>query len=506
MDNKLKTIIFSISVLIVLLFSAIPTISIFETSQGYNSCNQPSNLPIFPGAEGFGTNTRAAYGGINNPVIYRVTNLNNNGPGSLREALTASEPRVIIFEVSGYIDLLPDPYDSRFSIFVKNPYLYVAGQTAPSPGITIRGGPIVIETHYVVFQHLCIRPGDIPSGTDYEYRDCIDVHNCNRGNTYNIVFDHLSLSWGTDELSNTWYETNDITYQYCIFSEALHTNLHPKGKHSCGLIIGPDSRDTSIHHNLFAHNAGRNPLVEPAGNTELINNVIYDWEWIASDFIYYPYESNVCTDPGPKYCNIIGNYYIDGPSTKDNIAISVNKEETPSKFFIHDNIGPWRTSNTQDDWDIVFGDQIFRSNSPTFSLSGIRTYSSERAYDIVLNNVGARPADRDEVDKRIIWEVQNREGNIISSQEEVGGWPDLQENYRTLTIPNNPHKDSDGDGYTNLDEWLHYYSSTVENVNNNQEKNKMSLNDFLRIILIDSGILSEFFKIIFQQIVNQIRI
>ena len=356
-------------------------------------------------------------------------------------------------------------------MFIKNPYLYVAGQTAPSPGITIIG-TIVIETHDVVFQHLRIRPGDLPSGSDYEYRDCIDAHNFVAGNIYNIVFDHLSLSWGTDELSNTWYDTKNITYQYCIFSEALHSTLHPKGRHSCALAIGPDSRNNSIHHNLFAHCAGRTPLVEPAGYTEFINNVVYNWEYVASDFIDYPYEPYVCTNPGPKFCNIIGNFYKSGPSTIDEVAILINKDKPPSKFFIHDNIGPWRTTNLMNDWDIVYGDIELKSESPTFPSSRISTQSALDTYDHVLKNAGARPQDRDLVDNRIIKEVKDRTGMIIESQKQVGGWPTLEKNYRKLNIPNNPHEDDNKNGYTNLEEWLHEYSKNVELKDTNLAPNK----------------------------------
>ena len=475
----MKTKIIVIFVCSLLTATVFPLLKIMESSNGLETSSISSDLPVFPGAEGFGTNTRAAYGGKINPVVYKVTNLNPSGPGSLKKALEASEPRVVVFEVSGYIDLKPDSKDPRYSVFIKNPYLFVAGQTAPSPGITIRGGPIVIETHDVVFQHLRIRPGDLPDGTNYEYRDSIDAHNFFRGNVYNIVFDHLSLSWGTDELSNLWYDTKDVTYQYCIFSEALDSNLHPKGRHSCGLIIGPDSRRTSVHHNLFAHCAERNPTVSSSGNVEIVNNVIYNWRWVGTRLTYYHYEPNVCTDPGPKYCNLIGNYYIPGPNTWDNVAIDISGDKPPSLFYVYDNIGPanhgnGRITGTEPEWNIIWhegwSESDMKSNTPLFT-SNINAQDATANYNTLFNKVGARPTDRDQVDNRIIQEVKERKGNIIKSQKEVGGWPDLEENYRELTIPNNPHSDNDGNGYTNLEEWLRIYATELEAPNNNQPPN-----------------------------------
>jgi len=441
---------------------------IYATYSDAESEEEAEEVVAFPGAEGFGTDTRHAYAGVSDPVIYRVTNLDNDGTGSLRAALEATEPRIVIFEVSGYIDLEPDPEDTRYCIFVKNPYLFVAGQTAPSPGITITGGPIVIETHDVVFQHLAIRPGDLPGGADYEYRDCIDAHYW-YGGVDNIVFDHLSLSWGTDELSNTWYDTDGITYQYCIFSEPLACTLHPKGSHPFALIIGPDSRDTTIHHNLFAQSGYRNPLIHPAGYTELVNNIIYNWHWVASDFTYYPYEANVCTDPGPKFVNIIGNYYISGLDVIEEIAISIQDDQPDSLFYVLDNIGPSHDSpgrfiGNEPEWDIIWhggwSEDAMKSLNPCFT--SVVTQTAFYTRDNLLGQVGSRPADRDTVDQRVIQDLEIGAGRIISSQSEVGGFPSLAENTRALTTPDDPHDDS-GSGYTNLEVWLHSYSDIVEN-------------------------------------------
>ena len=444
------------------------------------------NLPAFPGAEGFGSYTRAAYGGSSNPTIYRVTNIDDDGPGSLRAGLEISSPRVIIFEVSGNIQL-------RDCLVIRNPYVFVAGQTAPSPGITI-GGPngLYIYTHDVVVQHLRIRIGDESGGIPCNQRDGLNIGN----GAYNVVIDHCSISWATDEnVASGWEGSNSLTFQWCIISECLWHSCHTDGPHSMGFLVGPgNTGDLSVHHNLFAHNANRNPAIGSNDNTEIINNVVYNWEWGSTEFHHY-------SGSAPQYGNIIGNYYKAGVNTKENYGVSLEYAKSPSKFYISDNIGPTRTSKSQDDWDIVaFGQPSFRSNTVTFTPSGVTTHNAFHAYDIVLNKSGARPADRDSVDKRIIQEVRDRTGHLIDSQNDVGGWPDLKENFRILDVPINPHQDDDFDGYTNLEEWLHSYSKDVEI--KSQPANQIersSFTDFLRhytILFPKLGIILQRFELL----------
>ena len=146
---------------------------------------------------------------------------------------------------------------------------------------------------------------------------------------------------------------------------------------------------------------------------------------------------------------------------------------------------------------MAFGQPSYRSNIETFTPSGVTTHDAFHAYDIVLNNSGARPADRDLVDNRIIQEVRDRTGHFIDSQNDVGGWPDLKENYRILEIPVNPHQDDDLDGYTNLEEWLHNYSKNVESVSQSGNQiERASFTDFLKHYTI----LFPMFRIISQRL------
>jgi pectate lyase len=211
-------------------------------------------IPAFPGAEGFGSHTPGGRGGR----VIEVTNLNPDGPGSLREACAAKGPCIVVFRVGGTIEI-------NRGLSIREPFITIAGQTAPGDGICLRGGTLGVHTHDVVIRYLRVRVGDSPEGPDPENRDCIDISG-DADRVYNVVVDHCSFSWSTDENVATWYGPRDVTIQWCITSESLNDSLHPKGPHGKGMILGSQDNTITIHHCLFAHNADRNPLIGDTGN------------------------------------------------------------------------------------------------------------------------------------------------------------------------------------------------------------------------------------------------
>ena len=229
-----------------------------------------SQLPAFPGAEGFGATTPGGRGG----KIIKVTNLNDSGPGSLRQALQYDAPAIIIFTTGGIINL-------RTKLYITSPFVTIAGQTAPGDGICIRGNGIAIQTHDVVLRYLKVRPGEIDFGPKNKW-DNIDAISLGSASSkvYNVVLDHCSLSWAVDEVIGMWHDVRNVTVQHCTISEALHTSRHPKGYHGMGLLAGEKTANVSLHHNLFAHNNDRNPLLYTQGVVDFRNNVIYNpAEW-----------------------------------------------------------------------------------------------------------------------------------------------------------------------------------------------------------------------------------
>ncbi|MCO6430280.1 MAG: hypothetical protein J5J00_05415 [Deltaproteobacteria bacterium] len=421
---------------------------------------QAQSLPVFPGAKGYGSDTVAGSGRhLSSPstTVYRVTNLNDTGGGSLRACATASGPRVCIFETSGRIHLSTD-------IKIRQPYLTIAGQTAPSPGIMITGASIRVESHNVLIQHLEIRPGD-GSGSNPESRDGITVGiNSSSTRAYKVFLDHLSISWGIDENTSTYHEsTHDVTYSHCIISEALNNSIHPEGKHGAGMLLGDFTTNISVHRCLLAHNNDRNIRIKPGVNVEFVSNVVYNWGPSRSNVLNFSDNGDV---GAPVMLNMLGNIYLMGNDSVYQAPIYGTDLVRETRVYAKDNIGPTRPTNSGSEWLIAsIPESPYRSLNSVVSPK-VTHLAPEEGYEYVLSSAGSRPADRNDVDRRVVNDVKNGTGRtpdcISGCTRNVGGWPSRAAIRRSLTLPSNINGDSDGDGYTNLEEWLHQYAREVE--------------------------------------------
>lgn len=383
-------------------------------------------LPAFPGAQGFGSTTPGGRGG----TVYLVTNLNNSGAGSLRACAEASGPRICIFRTGGTINLTS-------VIYIKNPYLTIAGQTAPGEGILIKGpyapgsyneGPEIIRigTHDVIIRGLRLREVN---------RAAIHILAVPKTSTqtHHIVIDHNSMSWSTDTILDTWYAVNNITISWNILSEPVGLSSTP-GDHNFGMLIGgfddcttPGSGFT-IHHNIFAHSGDRNPrILHGVNSTEVVNNLVYNWYWFG-------------TRTGSEAA-IVGNQYITGSNTVSSKPIyAVNESCQPLQagdIFVSHNIGPGRTTDTGDDWNIVSGGTAYRANSWPFQSSGVSVEDVSTLQAKLFEGTGAIVPKRDAVDARIINEIKNKTGGFMNSASSLV-WPVLSNG--------TPPSDSDGDG------------------------------------------------------------
>ncbi|OHE80803.1 MAG: hypothetical protein A2107_01370 [Verrucomicrobia bacterium GWF2_62_7] len=421
--------------------------------------------PVFPGAEGFGTRTAAGHGG---KVLF-VTSLADSGPGTLREAVNQPFPRTILFRVGGTIEL-------QRELQINQPFVTVAGQTATGDGILLKNAGLTIMTHDVLVQYLRVRPGD-RGRVNPENNDALCIQNSRhaRDDVYNVVIDHCSFSWSEDEAVSTWYAPRDITISWCIISEALNRARHPKKTHSAGLLIGDGSDRVTIHHTLLAHNDFRNPLIVGGGTHDFVSNVIYNWGEIPAE-IYDRYGF-------ATFVNFAGNRYLRGPSTKPKSFEIILDPKTPPdspKLFVADNLTPHRPSAGQDDWNIVglgWGNrpapQTHRAKQPFPAAPVTRTPTADNL-ELVLAGAGATLPRRDAVDTRIVNDVRTGEGRIINSPDQVGGYPVMRSGVPPVDSDNdgmpdewerkanlNPADPSDantsrnGDGYTNIEEYLH---------------------------------------------------
>ena len=421
-----------------------------------------AGVPVIPGAAGFGVTTKAGRGG----GIHRVTNLNESGPGSLAACAEASGPRICIFEVSGTIKLTKN-------LTVRNPFLTIAGQTAPSPGITLRGAALHVGASDVLVQHIRVRAGDDAQGPDPGNRDSLVIDSLSRPNRItNVVIDHCSFSWSIDETAGAYWYYDNISFLNNIVAQPLHDSIHPKGSHGFGVLWGSDAGgQVSMVGNLISSSVDRNALSR-APVFVFVNNLVYN---VGNGVELQNYNGVTSQNA------IVGNVFLRGPdSGKNSILLRGENEWTAgmeliagTKVHVRDN---WAEGVTSDPWSIVaVGPGLSRSNievgtAPVWP-EGLVALKSGDVRQVVLARSGARPADRDSVDSRILSDVKNGTGRIINCvsadgstrcQLNGGGWPALAHNTRALELPANPSSDDDGDGYTNLEEWLHGYSAQVE--------------------------------------------
>ncbi len=370
--------------------------------------------------------------------IIKVTNLNRDGAGSLQEALNTSGPRIIVFEVGGIIDL------EGSKLAIREPNVTILGQTAPSPGITLIKGPFEIFADNVIVQHLRIRVGDAGKTTTWE-PDGICVNSA-----HNVIIDHCSVAWSIDEsLSVTgpyfkgetvsdWRKNiaGTVTISNCIIGEPLHKSLHSKGSHGLGTLIGRNVRELAIIRNIYVNNANRNPLATGGTATAIVNNYVYNpRRW----FFEYEFDSErwAGLTEVPGSLGIVGNNAKSGPET-------YNEGDGPL-FFLHD--GGNATLYWKDNRSVgtpFKSNRIFKEMSGKLTVvdaplsdswhSSIEVMSSQEAESFVLENAGARPWERDEVDIRIINGIKDGTLHYIDSQEEVGGYPKATPTYQPFDI------------------------------------------------------------------------
>lgn len=422
----------------------------------------PAQALAFPGAAGYGANAKGGRGGA---VIY-VTNLNDSGEGSLRAALTAEGPRTVLFRVAGTIAL-----DSE--IRVENPYLTIAGQTAPGDGIAIRhsgasgfkNALIHIRTHDVIIRHIRLRRG--PSA---EPECCGD--NLLVTSSQDVIVDHTSMSWSTDEIMNVT-SSNRVTLQNNLFSEALRNSTHAENgelqSHALGPLLSSSINQITVYRNVFAHQTGRNPQLAPTdgGTFQIVNNMVHNTCYAMT------FESR-----GPKaYFNAIGNLITEGPITCGLGRASIILGNDVS-VYVENNLTPYR-SEGDDEW---LATAFFRKLPPADINLRSETRHEAPALDIIkadkvesalIPEVGASLPKRDVIDTRVLNLISSREGNYIDDPSNVGGWPELtgenlavdndldgmDDSWEKLnglnpSNANDRNGDNDQDGYTNLEEFL----------------------------------------------------
>ncbi|TWT91031.1 hypothetical protein Mal64_14300 [Pseudobythopirellula maris] len=424
----------------------------------------------FPGAEGYGRFARGGRGGR----VIKVTNLNDNGPGSFRAAVEAEGPRTVVFDVSGRIVL-------NDRLIIRNGDLTIAGQTAPGMGVCVSNFNLgAIGAEDLVVRYLRVRPGDTSGKT----LDGMGLASCDHS-----IVDHCSISWSHDEAFSSRGALN-ITLQRTLISEALNIAGHKKygegSAHGFAASIGGDRG--SFHHNLLAHCAGRNWSLAGGtdqanrhrGQLDLRNNVVYNWDYRT-------------TDGGARLVQFVNNYYKSGPASRIKYYLKPQYENPsfgPQQYYVEGNVMEGVTGPEGPTGELV-GMRVQGSQPEPVTLPEpffehhVTTTSAEQAYDDVLGDVGCNYPKLDEHDQRVIRETRTGTATYVGSksgkpglpdsQKDVGGWDDYPEVHRDADfdsdndgMPNewelasglDPNDaadgplDSNGDGYTNLEAFL----------------------------------------------------
>jgi hypothetical protein len=390
----------------------------------------------FPGAEGFGRYTTGGRGG---KVLF-VTKISDDGSkGTLRHALEQKGKRYIVFKIGG-------------TIFLQSPLKIKNGE------VTIANYETFVAANNVIIRYIRFRMGDQKKHEG----DALGARFIK-----NLMVDHCSMSWSTDETVSI-YANENTTLQWCVIAESLKNSAHQKGTHGYGGIAG--GKFASFHHNIYANHDSRNPrLGEFAGSkfalsdlTDFRNNVIYNWG-----------HNNVYGGEGMNV-NIVNSYYKPGPASMNKKRIvAIDKNEKPEteiyniwgKYYIHGNVVEGSPETTADNWNLGVFNQMksayyltdadknsIKINQPHDIQNNVTTHSAKNAYERILK-IGGASLVRDAVDLRVLKNVQNgtfshkgskgSDNGIIDSQEDVGGFPDLK--------PGKALLDSDNDGMP--DEW-----------------------------------------------------
>jgi hypothetical protein len=381
-------------------------------------------VSAFPGAVGWAAATPGGRGGR----ILRVTTLAADGPGSFKAAVEAKGPRIVVFEVGGVVDM------GRTTLDITEPYLTIAGQTAPSPGVTFIRGGFDVKTHDVIIRHIRIRPGVDGqaklSGWEVDALSTVGASN--------VIVDHCTMTWALDEnlsasgprfegaTPEEWrrHTSHDVTFSYNLLAEGLADASHPKGEHSKGSLIHDNVTNMLIYRNVYAHNVERSPLLKGGVHAAVVNNLIYDpayraihYNLMALEWAGHAYQTGelsavgnvmrggISTDVGLPFLMLGGDgdllYY-----GRDNIAVDKHGVALP----MFGRYGETRA-------------KLIEAKRPVSWPAGLDVLPARDVETHVLANAGARPWDRDEHDIRVLFYVAEGRGHVIDDEKVVGGYP-----------------------------------------------------------------------------------
>lgn len=386
-----------------------------------------SAAKAFPGAVGPAAATPGGRGGR----IIRVTTLAPDGPGSFKAAVEAKGPRIVVFEVGGVIDM------GRTTLTITEPFLTIAGQTAPGPGITLIRTGIDLKTHDVIMRHLRVYTGvdgqPKRSGWEADALSTVAAHN--------VVIDHCTFLWAIDENMSAsgppfagktvaeWRQgtSHDITFSNNLAAEGLADASHPKGEHSKGSLVHDNTTGIVFYRNIWAHNVERAPLVKGGAQVLMINNLIYNpghravhynlmnLEWVGHDYV-------------TGQITAIGNVMRGGNDTDAGLPFLMLGGDGDLQYYGKDNLAVDRHGNPLPEFG-RYGEtraEMIRAKAPLAPVAGYDILPTRDVETSVLATAGARPWARDAEEIRILFFVAEGRGDIIDDEKEVSAYPKIE--------------------------------------------------------------------------------
>ncbi|UDF05137.1 pectate lyase [Asticcacaulis sp. AND118] len=374
------------------------------------------------------------------PALIKVTTLDPDGPGSLKAALETRGPRIVVFEVGGVIDL------EKATLRIREPFVTIAGETAPAPGITLIKGGVSVLTHHVVIRHIAVRPGAAgmaqKSGFEPDGLSCTTAHD--------VVIEHCSFTWAVDEALSAsgprfegatpddWRRntSHSIIFRNNLIGESLHHASHSKGAHSMGSLLHDNVTNALLIGNLYAHNNERHPLIKGGAQAVVVNNVfvnpgsacaqytLVEEQWAGREAITGKLllRSNVMRS-GVNTRKNLGLLKFGGAGdldlhAADNIATYLDGSAAPTIAYYqarpdgHEDSGPYRPKGV-----------IRAMPKEVLMPQGLSLRPAADVEAHVYKTAGARPWARDAIDARIVAEAKAGKGRIIDNEGEGGGYP-----------------------------------------------------------------------------------
>ena len=354
--------------------------------------------------------------------VIHVTSLADNGPGSLREALEATGPRIVVFDVGGYIELQSD-------LQITAAQLTIAGQTAPDPGIVLRGASVRIRAGDVVMEHIGVFPGPSNDAKINGGRDAISLIGSVKHHhpVHGVILRNVSLGWATDEnLSFAGDDTSNVVVEHSLIAKGLRRAGHPKGVHSMGLLVSNGVKNAAIVGNILAFNNRRNPHISQGSEVYFANNFVYGYGERSVE-VYRGVQKG-----GPLQATIVSNVFVPSADTQCSVDLVLFQtrfiEESPgAQVYLKDNVVDQSRATPSCPYPKAVSSkwQTVLAGAPPVRYQGWHLAPTDTLRQTLLRSAGMRPGARTPIDRLIIQQIESGAGHLIDSPSEDGGWPPL---------------------------------------------------------------------------------